>query len=124
MVQAHAYELLNQKESSDSRQGSNMSQSDHPLYAATDRLIAALDRLEDNLHYAADQQKSAARTLEQEEQMRLFEQENQVLKSEHAKLNGAITTLKSQYSDLHQVASTIYGKLEDSIKRLTQIIEQ
>jgi len=97
-----------------------MSNVDHPLYAATDRLIAALDRLEGNLQQVGGR----ARSAKEEEQMRAFERENHTLKAEHAKLNGAINELKSQYGELHQVASTIYGKLEDSIKRLTQIMEQ
>ena len=36
----------------------------------------------------------------------------------------AIAHLQRQYNELHRVASTIYGKLDDSIKRLTQIIEE
>jgi hypothetical protein len=36
----------------------------------------------------------------------------------------AIAQLQYQYNDLHKIASAVYGKLDDSIKRITQIIEE
>ena len=57
------------------------------------------------------------------QQLALFERENEGLRQERENLNSAISMLQNQYSELHQVASTIYGKLDDSIQRLTHIIE-
>lgn len=92
----------------------------NPLYAATNRLAAALERLEANL------QKSSAKPASDpqiQQQLDVFERENESLREERANLDGAINQLQDQYNDLHQVATTIYGKLDDSIRRLTQIIE-
>ena len=111
MVQAHASELLNQKEGDD--------QSPRPIFAATERLAAALDRLERNLQQVAVAQ---ARELQQHEQLVAFERENVQLQQERDNLNHAIGQLKGQYTDLHRVATTIHGKLDDSIKRLTKIV--
>jgi len=110
MVQAHAHELLNQKNEGNER----------PLVSATGRLAQALDRLERNIRQLSASQ---ARDVKQHEQLIAFERENAALKVERENLNGAIGQLEHQYSDLHKVASTIYNKLDDSIKRLTQIIE-
>jgi len=127
MYQAYDHELLNRKESktADSRQTvDNFSMSDknqHPLYVATRRLVNALDRLEGNLKYVTVAQD---RDVHQEQQMVFFERENAALKQERENLNKAIAQLQSQYNDLHKIASTIYGKMDDSIKRLTQIIEE
>ena len=89
----------------------------NPLYAATNRLAAALERLESNLKKAPAADPAA------QQQLDVFERENQSLREERANLDGAIVQLQDQYNDLHQVATTIYGKLDDSIRRLTQIIE-
>jgi hypothetical protein len=118
MVQAHAYELLNQKES---KNAPNMADTPRPsLFVATERLLTALDRLERNLQNVALQPPQDSQV---GEQLIFFERENESLRQERENLNQAISQLQHQYSDLHQVASTIYGKLDDSIKRLTQIIE-
>ena len=93
----------------------------HPLYVATRRLVNALDRLESNLQRITVAQD---RDVHQEQQMVYFERENAALKQERENLNNAIAQLQYQYNDLHTIASTIYGKLDDSIKRLTQIIEE
>jgi hypothetical protein len=138
MYQAYAQELLNQKEfrKADSGQngdsGQNMASIDlgyssmpenhqHPLYVATRRLVNALDRLENNLKQVMV---SYDRDVHQEQQMVYFERENAALKQERENLNAAIAQLQYQYNDLHKIASTIYGKLDDSIKRLSQIIEE
>ena len=93
----------------------------HPLYVATRRLVNALDRLEGNLqHVTVDRDRS----VHQEQQMVIFERENAALKQERESLNAAIAELQYQYNDLHKVASSIHGKLDDSIKRLTQIIDE
>lgn len=91
----------------------------HPLYVATRRLVKALDRLENNLRHGA-----ARRDPRRDQQMAFFERENAALKEERENLNRAIAQLQYQYNDLHKIASTIYGKLDDSVKRLTQIIEE
>jgi uncharacterized protein YlxW (UPF0749 family) len=111
MVQAHAHELLNQKEGA--------ADASRPIYAATQRLATALDRLERSLQHVTTQQD---RDVQQHALLVQFERENAELHQERNNLDQAITQLKSQYDDLHQVANTIYGKLDDSIKRLTQIV--
>ena len=93
----------------------------HPLHIATRRLAGALDRLESNLQHITVGQD---RDVHQEQQLTAFERENTALKLEHEQLNAALAKLKVQYDDLHKVASGIHGKLDDSIKRLTQIIEE
>lgn len=95
-------------------------QQTHPLYVATRRLVGAMDRLENNLRYVtlAGQQEEG-----HEEQIQYFERENATLRQERENLNAAIAQLQRQYNDLHHVASTIYSKLDDSIRRLTEIIE-
>jgi len=67
---------------------------------------------------------SMDRDVHQEQQMVYFERENASLKQERENLNAAIAQLQYQYNDLHKVASTIYGKLDDSIRRLSLIIEE
>jgi len=67
---------------------------------------------------------SMDRDVHQEQQMVYFERENAALKQERENLNAAIAQLQYQYNDLHKVASTIYGKLDDSIRRLSHIIEE
>ena len=93
---------------------------EHPLIAATNRLVTALDRLERNL-----QQVSVAkdRDIQQQRQLVSFSRENESLKAERENLNQAIDSLTRQYEDLQQVATNIHGKLDDSIKRISQIIE-
>jgi hypothetical protein len=93
----------------------------HPLYVATRRLVNALDRLESNLQHITVAQD---RNVHQEQQLIVFERENAALLLERESLNGAIAELQHQYNDLHKTASIIHGKLDDSIKRLTQIIEE
>lgn len=112
MVQAHADQLLNQKNDASVPQSH--------LYIATKRLRDALARLEKNLQQMTVTQD---RDVHQEKQLTAFERENETLRRDRKKLNDAVTQLQSQYGDLHQVASAIYGKLDDSIRRLTKIIE-
>jgi uncharacterized coiled-coil DUF342 family protein len=115
MYQAYAHQLLNQKESTGSP-----AEATHPLYVATRRLVDALNRLEQNLgQVKAVREKSG----EQAEKLEATLRETSTLKQERESLNATVEQLQGQYEDLHQVASTIYGKLDDSIKRITQIIE-
>lgn len=117
MVQAYAQQLLNQKESALT---SSVHESEHPLQAATYRLVTALERLEHNLEQVTV---NAGRDSQNSQQVAVFERENATLRREQENLNVAISQLQYQYNDLHQVASTIYGKLDDAIKRLTKIID-
>ncbi|MDE3059686.1 MAG: hypothetical protein KGJ06_01585 [Pseudomonadota bacterium] len=119
MVQAHAQELLNQKEAENASSGAELLQ--HPLYAATHRLLEALNRLEHNLQRRVGKPQEPP---ESQEQLAFFERENESLRQERENLNAAISLLKRQYSDLHHAASAIYNKLDDSIRRLTKIIEE
>jgi hypothetical protein len=122
MVQAHARELLNQKESEND---TNMPaqpqiQPQSPLFAATERLGLALGRLEKNLQHVTVGQLTNGK---QREQLTFFEKENETLREDREQLNSALAQLQHQYDDLHKIASKVYGKLDDSIKRLTKIIE-
>jgi len=125
MVQAYAGQLLNQKESEmpDLEDSSVEDAPEHPIFAATRRLLAALERLEHGLERMPVAGNSAGRQ-EQQQQLGFFAQENESLRQERENLNTAISQLQFQYTDLHEVASAIYGKLDTSIKRLTKIIEQ
>jgi len=113
MYQAYAGELLNQKESEND--SSVTAPVQHPLDNATKRLVEALNRLENSLETLTPREEAG--------QAELFAHENNALRHERENLNSAISQLQFQYNDLHDVASTIYGKLDDSIRRLTQIIE-
>ena len=94
--------------------------SQHPLFAASHRLVAALDRLERNL-----QELSVARDRDvlQQQQLSQFTRENESLRAERETLNLVIERLNSQYNDLQKVATNIHGKLDDSVKRISQILE-
>jgi len=93
----------------------------HPLYIATKRLVDAMDRLEHNMQgitVAHD------RALQKEKQLIVFERENSSLLQEREGLSEALAQLQHQYDDLYQTASVIQEKLDDSILRLTHIIEE
>lgn len=131
MYQAYDSELLNQKESKsadsmrpDVKKADIATMTDtpsHPLYVATRRLVKALDRLENNLKSIKQEPYSDE---EQELKVLAFERENSNLKQERENLNNSIAQLQSQYNDLHKMAATIHYKLDDSIRRLTEIIEE
>lgn len=115
MYQAYAHQLLNQKES-----GVSSAEATHPLYVATRRLVDALNRLEQNLgKVKAEREKGNG----QAEKLEAALSETAALKQEREVLSATALQLQGQYDDLHQVAGAIYTKLDDSIKRLTQIIE-
>jgi uncharacterized coiled-coil DUF342 family protein len=100
---------------------SKMSESqEHPLVAVSRRLMTALDRLERNL-----QQMSVTRDRDAQNEQRVshFIRENESLREERETLNQAFHQLSSQYTELQQVAKTIHGKLDDSAKRITEILE-
>ncbi|MDX1975389.1 MAG: hypothetical protein SFT92_06910 [Rickettsiales bacterium] len=94
-------------------------QTENPLYTATERLISALDRLEVGLQ---DMTLARSRDVQQHEQITSFERENKTLRAEQEQLYRSIEDLQQQYVDLQGTTSSIYHKLEDSIKRLTQIV--
>lgn len=118
MVQAHAREVLNRKDASSRQNGAYASDT---LYRATERLMLALDRLEAALTRPRAPEAPPPEP-ENEERIRFFEQENQALRHERDELTTALGEIEREYTGLHRAAGTIYNKLEDSIKRLTQIM--
>jgi hypothetical protein len=118
MVQAYAEEVLNQKDSEST--ASAVVYRSNSLFLATERLLGALDRLEQGLDRRLPDHGGDALA----EQLQATWHENAALRQERESLNTAIDDLKSQYSDLHRAASGIYNKLEDSIRRLTQIMKE
>lgn len=115
MVQAHARELLNQKE--DDSGDVYVSAS---LYQATERVAAALRRLEHSLKPAPAE--ARAQGARRDEQLLTVAHENEILRQERETLAGALEQMQQQYEGLEDTADTIYRKLGDTIKRLTQII--
>jgi len=117
MVQAYAQELLNQKESQTEPEAPYALDT---LFAATERLTAALDRLEQNVRLSAA--KEADEPPPGAGEVAFFAQENQILSRERESLTATLKQLQDEYDGLQHVASVIYRKLNDSIKRLTKII--
>ncbi|MDX2072791.1 MAG: hypothetical protein SFX19_00315 [Alphaproteobacteria bacterium] len=93
---------------------------EHPLILATRRLMGALDHLERNLQQVTVTHDREVMT---EQKLSLFIRENESLKTERENLNKAFSQLTGQYQDLQHVAKTIHGKLDDSARRITQILE-
>mgnify|MGYP003395914174 CR=1 FL=1 len=118
MVQAYAREVLNQK---DEEKAPALVYRSNSLFEATERLLSALDRLE---HSLAHQPRAGADVRTSERQLQVSRRENAALLEEREALNIAVDQLKAQYGDLHSTASGIYNKLEDSIRRLTQIMKE
>lgn len=112
-VQAYAEEVLNQK---DEAPADSLPPSSR-LAAATERLLGALDRLELAVS-------SGRENIQENSQLAHLEHENAELRDERIALSGAIDRLRAEYGDLHRTASGIYNKLEDSIRRLTQIMKE
>lgn len=118
MYQAHAQQLLNQKESENS--GYMQENAQYSMDRASRRLQDALDRLERNLQHITVQQ---SRGIQQEQQLMVVMRDNDALKSERDKLRQSVANLEEQYAELQKVASTVYDKLDASIERINQIIE-
>lgn len=93
---------------------------EHPLIMATRRLMSALDRLEKGLQQASV---TRDREIAYEQKLTHSLRENESLVRERENLNQAISSLTLQYEDLQHVAKTIHGKLDDSARRITQILE-
>src|SRR5687768_1218665 len=101
MYQAHARQLLNQKES---ETDSYMQYNERPIIdRVTRRLADALDRLERNLQHVTVQQD---RSIQQEQQLMSYTRENDALRSECGKLRQHVAQLEEQYAELQKVAST------------------
>ena len=94
-------------------------QTQSPLTAALEKIGAALDRLDSKI-----QQKSVKNGHDEREKqhLTLVVGENKQLQEEQVRLNQAIDDLQNQYDDLHKVAVNIYGRLDDSVRRITKII--
>ncbi len=91
------------------------------LYNATNRLAAALERLELGLQQVTV---GRERDVQQHQHLLSYQRENEALLEEQEKMQTTIMNLQQQYEELQGVASTIYGKLDTSIERLTQILEK
>lgn len=117
MFQAHAQQLLNQKESQNDHVGRDTAPD--ALFEATERLMGALDRLDYNVQARAAER---AQFADQQGQVTVYARENEALKRERDGLSVTIGKLEQDYGELQKAAGTIYKKLNDSIKRLTNII--
>jgi hypothetical protein len=91
------------------------------LYNATNRLVAALERLELGLQQVTV---GRERDVQQHQHLLSYQRENEALLEEQEKMQTTIMNLQQQYEELQGVASTIYGKLDTSIERLTQILDK
>lgn len=91
------------------------------IYNAADRVMAALDRLESSLQQLTVGQD---RDVQQHQHLLQYQRENTALLAEQEKLQETIVGLQQQYDELQGVASNIYGKLDTSIERLSQILEK
>lgn len=89
------------------------------LATALGRVTAVLDRLEAGIQQRNIEQGHQER---HEQHLTLVVNENRQLQDEQQKLNQAIDELQTQYDDLHKVAVNIYGRLDDSVRRITKII--
>lgn len=94
----------------------------HPLYDATRRVVSSLDRLEGNLKHLSRAMNQGHD--QQEQKISEYAEENAILHQERENLNASIAKLQNQYNDLHRVASGIYERLDDSIQKISQIIEE
>lgn len=95
--------------------------SNQHLNHATNRLISALERLESNLQQVTV---GRERNIQQHQHLLHYQRENAGLLEEQKNLQSTISQLQRQYEELQTVATTIYGKLDTSIERLTQILEK
>lgn len=96
------------------------SSSEH-LNHAINRLISALERLELNLQHVTVGQE---RNVQQHQHLLNYQRENEYLLEEKERSQVIISNLQQKYEELQGVAATIYGKLDNSIERLTQILEK
>lgn len=90
-----------------------------PLTVALGKIHAALDRLDRGI-----QQKTVEKAHNEREKqhLTLITNENKQLQDDQVRLNQTIDDLQNQYDDLHKVAVNIYGRLDDSVRRITKII--
>ncbi len=93
----------------------------NPLYHATNKLISALERLERNMQHISV---SKDRDIQQHQLLQNYQRENAVLLEEQANLQKTVANLQQQYKELQDVASGISKKLDNSIGRLSEILEK
>ena len=93
---------------------------DTPLYDATERLLAAVDRLDASIKHVTVQ---TARDVQQQQQLQHFQRENNLLRNEQEELAASLARLQEQHEDLKRVATAIYGKLDNAILRITKIVD-
>ncbi|MEQ1705278.1 MAG: hypothetical protein ABL867_04835 [Rickettsiales bacterium] len=91
------------------------------LHNASNRLVVALERLEMNLQQVTVERE---RDIKQHHSLMNCQRRNEELLAEQERLKATISELQEQYSELQGVATTIYGKLDTSIDRLTHILEK
>lgn len=89
------------------------------LEEASKRVHRALDALE---AATRNQAKPLDHQALDQQHLQLVVDENNSLKGEQKQLNEAIDMLQDQYDDLQKVATNIYGKLDDSVRRISKII--
>lgn len=90
------------------------------LTAASDRLYNAVERLEASLKYVTV---AHDRDVHQHEQLQAIERENNTLREDRESLAASLKQLQQQYDDLQRVASSIYGKLDNAIERITKVVD-
>jgi len=88
--------------------------------ASADRVFGALERLEKNLKHITVAQ---ARDVQQQRQLSELEKENVTLREERESLMRSLKQLQEQYDDLQRVASSIYGKLDNAISRISKVVD-
>ncbi|MEZ5691947.1 MAG: hypothetical protein R3D71_09830 [Rickettsiales bacterium] len=102
--------------------------SNNPLYQATNRLISSLEKLENNIRNAhnviQDAHISREREAQQHQHLLSYQRENTALLEEQERMQTTILNLQQQYEELQGVAATIYGKLDNSIEKLNDILEK
>ncbi|MGE3714457.1 MAG: hypothetical protein AB7F82_08055 [Alphaproteobacteria bacterium] len=89
------------------------------LEQALGRVHKAIERLEKTVGAYSVEHDRSQRT---EHHLKLVVDENASLKQEQEQLSEAINMLQGQYDDLQKVATNIYGKLDDSVRRISKII--
>lgn len=91
------------------------------LHLATNRLIDALERLERNLQQVTV---GKERDIQQHQHLLNYQRENMALIEEQDRLQANISELQQQYEELQEVAAKIYNKLDNSIEKLSYILEK
>ena len=93
----------------------------NPLYHATNKLISALERLEKNMQHISV---SKDRDVQQHQLLQNYQRENAALLEEQVILQKTVANLQQKYNELQDVAAGISKKLDNSIGRLSEILEK